>query len=434
MRMTLIALAAVLSAALGISVLVQDDELLPEVLAMVDMAEPPESSQAYIYLLGLHGPAGSNPKDVGQQLLDRIRQHERASSSKPSAIDDSAISISIENPLPLPEGALFCHFREPECLSSLFAKPASLRHTLETHQELLQRWHVFSHLEDFNVLTQPRLSEPFPPYAYLMKASRLSLLNSVQLARTGDTTAAMQQFKRNVSLLRDMLVRNSHLVGKMVTVQLLSDHIDAINALITRYGLPPESLTPLTTAEKSLASAMARELAGIAVLYKQMDGMPDLLGAQSDLPVWSVRFLYKPHITTNALLPVYRDFVQSSEISPAEFARHEEQAPIPTPQPYWMRNPVGTILNNVAMPNMREYAARMHDLDVKIRLFNALHSRNGISLEEAASRFNNPYYPDTLTSEPLIQDGQICLDGPANSNGIRCLSGLLQHLTGSRMR
>ncbi|PSL10970.1 hypothetical protein CLV44_12450 [Marinobacterium halophilum] len=420
MKITLIVLVILISSVTSIIIQQQDDDLLPEVTAMLITAEPPESSRAYTYLMGIHSAAGQSPAATGHRLLAQIREQEQSAAP-------SSVSTTLNDELALPEGPLFCPFKQTGCLESLFANEAALAAAVQEHGELLQRWQTFLSIDDYAVLTRPRLSEPFPHYQYLLKASRLAILQSIRNAVTGTPDTALQQLAYTTAQLRRLLAQESHLVGKMVAVQLLSDQIDATNALISRFELQPaRQVSPLTAAEKSLAKAMARELAGAAFLYQQMDGRPDLLSQTSDIPVWFVHFLFKPGISTNALLPIYQDFVISSELSPAEFVAHIEQSSVPQPQQHWIRNPVGTILNNIALPNMREYAARMHDLELKFRLFNALNSLNNNTQNAATKRFQNPYYPNLDASVVLDKDNTVCLDGPLpDSRGIRCLRGFM---------
>lgn len=424
MTWALLALNIVLSTTAGIVIQQQDDSRLPEINALISLAEPADDSQAFRYLLGIHSPAGSDPEAVGQALLEQIRQHEKAWASQPFAPDETGIYPALEQTLPEPSGPLFCQFSQPDCLASIIDASETLSQTVSEHQELLQRWHAFSQLSDYRVLTRPHLSEPLPLYLYLIKANRLSILNSFRIAQEGQPERARQQLADNTAFLRRFLAQEGHLIGKMVAVRLLSDQLDSLNALLIRYGMNASfSIPPLSMTEKSFEQTAARELSGFAQLHQHLDGRPDLLSPATDIPAWYAHLLFKPGLTTNAIWPVYNDFIASSEMSPADFTQHVTQTARPQPAPHWIRNPVGTILNQVALPNMRHYAGRLHDLDAKIRLFNTVHTHADQLRGQTLYRFSNPYYP----SDPRdlkVETSAICLTGPlADTTGIRCLRG-----------
>lgn len=426
MKLKLVAVTIILLLATGCFIQQQDDKLLPELQALIETATPPESSAAYTYLMGLHSPATIDPAKAGQGLIEQTKKYEKVYANYPAAILGPWASSNLKQELPAPSGPLFCHFSEPQCLPSLFKKTETLNSVIQQHNVLLERWETFKSLNDLSILSLPTRAEPFPPYSYMFKANRLSILQSIVLAQTGNTDKALEILLNNTDHLRKLLTQDNHLVGKMILVQLLSDQVDTINALIIRNEREPVAIAPLSLAEKSLEYTIARELAGTTRLNQQVAAHPEVLQDISGLPSWAAPFLFKPKLTTNALFPTYLDSITSSELSPADFATHVERTPVPAPKPYNFRNPIGTILNNAASINIRVYVGRIHDLDVKIHLFNALHNRDDSSFNEAANKFTNPYFPDDLITEQLIQNSAICLKGPlANTRRIRCLQGFL---------
>jgi hypothetical protein len=132
------------------------------------------------------------------------------------------------------------------------------------------------------------------------------------------------------------------------------------------------------------------------------------------VPKWRLLLMYKPHMTVNDMLSDYQRVAANSRLETAAFVR-TLGTPTRTELSIWrrMRNPVGAILGAVAMPDFNKYLARLHDLDAKLALFNAL----GQSVPDA----DNPYRP----GQPANWSAQrqaYCFTGPLkDEQGVRCL-------------
>ncbi|MBA4501796.1 hypothetical protein [Marinobacterium marinum] len=422
MRVFLSILVLLITVGITLGLFLRDEALRPEVSALIALTDPPTDSHAYAYLLGLASPADQTPSSAGQALIKQLRIQEQQANTPPEAED---VILTPDTSLPEPEGPLFCRFNTYNCPDTLFADITALENALSEHRILLKRWRTFITLDDFAVLSLPQLSEPLPPYRHLQRSARLSLLDSIRLAKTGEIETARSQLLNDINQTRRLLTQDSHLIGKMVATSLVSDQIDLLHALSQRFELPRTALAPLNSAEKSLENAMAREFAGIAHVFRQMDANPYLLDSTHGLPHWSVSLLYKPGISINAIWPVYQDIIASAQQSPADFVAYLEHTPNPFPEPHWVTNPIGTILNQIAIPDMRQYAGRLQDIEVKIELFNAWAETDGQSKDAGALQVINPYYPNRSTELELESNGQVCLKGPLyDPGGLRCLNGL----------
>ncbi|MBV0931744.1 hypothetical protein [Marinobacterium weihaiense] len=410
----LVASLLVISAA----TLTQDPDLSPDARSLLMLAEPSDQSRAFVYLMGFDTRLDHSPEVAGQKVLVREQLHEQQTENTTDIFQPALPNDGI----PLPQGPAFCHFKTPGCLKSLFELHAIESSLTPAESELLSRWRRFHALRDYRVLTTASLEEPLPPYPHLVAAGRVSLRSIIRLAQNGQAHRARAAVLDDMQHMRQFLARESHMIGKMVAVSLLSDQIDLLNALQQHFQLSPaQPLAPLSLKEKSLRMAMAREFALLSNGLFTMSGQPDLLDSEHPMPAWLSRLLFKPGLTVNAALSVYQYPIAASEISPAEFVAFVTAKNRPGPQAHWVRNPLGTVLNRVATPDMWVYAARLHDLDSKIQLFNAI---NPPSPTAPGRHWINPYYPDDPTVALKPKARQICLKGPLeDSAGLRCLRG-----------
>lgn len=309
-------------------------------------------------------------------------------------------------------------------MTKLFQPLSPLHDLTKEDQALLERWYQFTQYSDYQILTQPGVSEYLPLYQYVIAANRVLIINSIQQAFSGETAQARQQLLDNLVSLRSLLAAESHLVGKMAFAKVIAEHIDALNSLQQHFNLAPLAfIQPLTLNEKSLRLAYARELTMIANLYWSMDSEPGLFDPDLPIPPWLARQLLKPGMSINALLPVYEHLITGSELTPDRFMAHINQLPVPQPESHWIRNPVGTILNRVAGPDLQVYAIDIQDLDAKIQLFNAFSQYPLRPANQVLEGFTNPYHPDGEPMTATIEQHKVCISGPSQRNKLRCLHG-----------
>ncbi len=406
----------------GVFWLLADDDLHPEVQTLIALTKPPEESSAFTYLLGIQAPLEQRPDIAGAEVLAQIREHKDQYFEENSQIQGPYIDLGEQ--LPLSDNARHCSISNPSCMSRFFQPLSPLHDLTKEDQVLLERWYQFTQYSDYQILTHPGVSEYLPLYQYVIAANRVLIINSIQQAFSGETAQARQQLLDNLVSLRSLLAAEGHLVGKMAFANVISEHIDALNSLQQHFNLAPTALIPpLTPKEKSLRLAYARELTMIANLYLSMDSEPGLFDPDLPIPAWLTRQLFKPGMSINALLPMYEHLIISSELAPERFIAQLNQAPMPQPKPHWIRNPVGTILNGVAGPDLQVYAIDMQDLDTKILLFNAFSQHPLRPAHRILEDFTNPYYPDGEPVTASIEKHKVCIPGPLQRNKLRCLHG-----------
>ena len=386
-----------------------DEEPSVEVLDLLDRLERESGveSEAYLYLMGLSAAEGVDPQEAGRQHL---MTRERA------AEDDVAASLIAErslDALPRPDGELFCSVREKCCLQRLVNADIDIARLLEKHAVLLDRANRFYQYTEYTTLVKPTLEERYPPYQLLSAAERLKSLQALAVYRQGDVDQAGGLLRQQLAALRRAMVYQDSLVGKLVFLMKISEVLDIYSVILASEGHEAEVILPLTDSEKDFSIVVAREFGLSHGILSNLDRHPEIFELKGSLPGWMVRLLYKPNMTLNAIAPLYHRLEMLTSMSAAEFSRvvnSKARASIATS---WIRNAVGSVLAR-EMTSYDEYAARFHDVDAKIALFN--HRYQAGSRTDEVS---NPYYG---SEPPSFSAGSLCLNGPMeDKNFLRCL-------------
>lgn len=385
----------------------QDEPLAHQAQAWLEPPAESADSAAYFQLLGLDAPAGQEPQAVGRQLLQAHRQwRAQHDLSEPMA---AVASERIELP-----GAELCMLGEGDCVQRLREDRAVLAELLVRHGELLRRYETLLALQDYRSLSQSSMDEPLANFTTLDRANRLRAAQALALALDGRGDEALAALQQDVRLLRGWLARADNLILKMMLARQLGNDLDAIAALYRAGLVPAPAAQPaLSEAERSLEAPMQREFAlvgsGLLTLVGDSQAAAELGASRG----W-LRWIYKPHMTVNDSLPDYLQAAANSRLETAAFVR-AVQLPLRSERSIWrgMRNPVGAILGGIAMPDFNKYLARLHDLDAKLALFNAL--------GQAVPSAGNPYRSGQQASWNA-QRQAYCFSGPLpDEQGLRCL-------------
>ncbi|WP_137973979.1 hypothetical protein [Pseudomonas sp. F(2018)] len=382
----------------------QDEALNPQAKAWLEEPAAPADSAAYYQLLGLDAPAGQDPQKVGRQLAQAHRQW-RAEHGPYDLMAPATEGAHIELP-----GKELCALGEVDCLQQLRENREGLAALLNRHAELLRRYEDLLVLNDYRTLSPPRVDEPLANFTTLDRANRLRGAQALALAEDGRGAEALALLQQDVRLLRQWLARADNLILKMVLVRQLGNKLDAI-AVLHRAGLVPRPAAQpaLSEAERSLEAPMQREFALVGSGLLSLVNDPQSAG----VPEWQLRLMYKPHMTVNDSLPDYLRAAANSRLDTAAFVR-VLRIPVRSKTSFWrrLRNPVGAILGDVAMPDFNLFLARLHDLDAKLTLFNAL--------GQAVPKADNPYRPGqrALWNEKFQA---YCFSGPLKDKQGCCL-------------
>lgn len=407
----LVKLLFALAVLLVIAVLLQqiDAPLDPKASALLERAQPAESSEAYLYLMGIVAAKGEEPVSVGRTLHASIKLAEAVYWKERQTF--SFEDYPERKKLPLPDGDLFCQSWTQGCIEQLFSNPASLNELLSVHEDLQQRYQVFLQSSDYATLTSPHLAEPFPPFQYLGKANRLWVLKSIATAKSSPD-AGLTMLADNIRQLRQQMALQDLLVGKLVFVMLISENLDVASIVMHRKeNTMTFTLPHLTQQERDFSRVMAREFAMAYDTMRSMDRHPEFLKADSPLPGWLVRAIFKPNVSANALLPIYLQAIEDAQMTADAFAERIRRQPKPEVKEDWLRNFAGMRLNRIASPDFNIYVGRLHDLDAKIRLFN---QAGGSDASHSLEQQPEPYLSEDKRS--------LCVDGALpDERRLRCL-------------
>lgn len=397
-----------------IAVLQIDDDLNPDAGKLLEQATAAAPNDTYIYLIGLDAPAGQDPLQAGKIFFATLQAREQASDINP------AEPVRTQQ-LPLPEGELFCGYRQEDCFEKILRDDSELDDAIAPHTVLLQRYEHFLGMTGFRTLTQPTPEEVYPSYQYIAKANRLVMLRAIRDMRNGNGEQAAANLLNHIAAIRSHLQQADNLIGKMIYAAVLSETIDVLSyvARDTEHAALP-SINSITTDERDLHLAMAREFAVGAAVYRRLDHNPEGWNSDSTIPAWIFGMLFKANMSINAMYPMFRDAAALSVAEPQAFVQQIQRRKPFEPKAAYIRNYVGTVLNNIAQPSMETYIGRLLDLDVKIALFNQTIAQGKNTATR--QRLINPYYAleeETFASEA---GNRICMKGPlADQNNNRCL-------------
>ncbi|MCQ4348779.1 hypothetical protein NGA35_15380 [Pseudomonas stutzeri] len=365
-----------------------------------------EPSAGHVYLLGLD--AEGEPMNAGRARLAQYRSWRANHSPFDDFRPRPGKSLSMPRLAARHGEQGLC--RQPEQDTAL----------LEQGRELLARYRQAARLDDLRSLGASEPAEPLPNYAALATGNHLLALQACRLLRDGQPGQARALLEEDLGHWRRHLAAADSLLLKMVTAQLVAGDIGSLAALY-QQGLieRPTPLAPLTAAERSLESAMQSEFVMLANGFAAMRDDPHFLQEHGRL---ALRLLFKPNMSSNAALPDYQRIAQASQLSADEFVAWLRQ-PAAVRHQDW-RNPIGNVLVAVAIPDMRQYLAQLHDLGARIQLYNRLRSLEpGFTAAQAlsVSAAGNPYGAGPAR---LLEAGspQLCYDGPlADTRHRRCL-------------
>ncbi|UTA48742.1 hypothetical protein L1F30_04160 [Simiduia sp. 21SJ11W-1] len=369
---------------------------------------PAGESEVYLFLLGMNAAAAADPVEAGRWALAESRKRDRDAD-----YDIQPFPAGVN--LPMPDFTAFCATYTGDCIKSLITSSDKGAALLQGYDVLLGRFEKFLSYDEYITLAKPLANEVFPPYQYLMAANRLALINALTTAKAGRVEQSTHALGTFIEKLHRHLALQDNLIGRMVFVAMLSDAIDVYSAVLQESERNTVMLDPLGEQAKRFHPVVAREFALVHNLAQEMDGHPELLQSGGNMPGFVSRWLFKPNMTLNALIPIYARMERLALLSPEGFAKVMETGVVPQPETSSWLNYLGHKLLQDG-PEFDEYIARVHDLDVKISLFNQVHS-----LHRDVDELINPYSPKAA-SPASYQDGQVCMPGPLpDKRGLRCL-------------
>jgi hypothetical protein len=401
-----------------------DEDLRPEAIAFADFSDeevPPEQNGYYAWV-GLRVPVGESPHARGMQIVAQV--NEKLDVMPRDIIDSNTLlgakALKFTNKL----GRL-CGRDATDCLDRYRAKSSDIEKQVRENKLLLERYRVLYRYPHFHETIKPRF---FAPLFYEpASVSGLAHAQAALYALRGDHLLAVRQLRDDTLFWRRILIDSRGLVGKMIAVAMIRINSQITSEIVARYPTDKRSLTlaaqavqPLTDQERDLTNAYRNEFALGMHFFTTLPSeqrTPCTTESIYDcaLEKLSTTFLFKPHATVNQSFENFRKIATRSNLSAAEFLNERRDGQASGQYDWdWLTawrfayNPVGKILNAIAVSAYGNYTARVHNLDGFLRLVSLSLAAKGQAIHDtdmpgfiarAKPNLRNPY-----TNEPMMWD------------------------------
>ena len=394
-----------------------DESLDPQARQWLGTNKPAIAAvdNGYFTLLGLFAALSDNPHDVGRK---RVQAYELALSST----RDSAEIEYDDYPATLrqrvdEEFEFLCQVEKSSCVSRFLEHADNIVALTEKHRILLGRYHSLYDFPEFRSTATPGIHEPLIPYHLLTSLNRLLGARMSVEFHTGSRLKAIEGLHRDMRFLRKLLETSDQLMLKILVVQMLARDLHTLSQLLDsklylHEHLPvvDDVLVDLSPKERTVDVCIRREFEAMANLMLTMKSARPF-DADNELPDWMMKTLYKPNATVNRMFRKYQLSHELATLPPPALARKLSQLHAddslsgPTTSDYVL-NPVGTILTEVAAPDLNRYLPVLTDATGLLRLVRlkrmirsrGLGSREvGAFLLEQDEELGSPYDASPMT-------------------------------------
>ena len=361
--------------AVGIGVLAywlqQDDELSVQSQALIDSDYAFQrglKQHPFFYIYGIDAKA-----EIAPETLGRLRYY--AQWQPPSTASDSLSSSQIQQlqkqPLSDEQQQRLDELNQvlkqrPEHVEAFIQQhQKQLAALLDSEQFMLQRYLNWLNRTDYVSLLIP-VDGVLPDYRTL---HYLHLLHMVQvsLKPKAESKAELVQY---LSALHTMQEQKLSMVEKHVLQSFMWQSLDVLNAKFQHAKL---HITPLSQTILSLRQGMRYEVSLSAQSFQN-------LAAPKGTAAWQYRLVYLPNRSINQQVEDIEPTIALSELPYLDFLQQYAQVRPKVRSKYVLKNAVGNILAQVAVPDWRPYALRSRILDNKIRVFNAVQQQTALEV------------------------------------------------------
>ena len=389
-----------------------DEELKPEVLQALDWKAPHNAFEdnGYLILLGIEAPAEMSATQVGTRMLkaelaryvSMQKNHKETPAPEPNPAEvDDYIDWKDNR----------CDYQKQEnCVDFYLQQGADkLVIMLVAQDRLTTRFEAIKQSKNFAEVMPPMLSAQFPKFSPLVNASELERIQAILDMSEGKMEQGVTRLIENSAFSRKLLRESNSLVLHMVAVAMMQRDTRVLSELMVKYPkiamqyatqLAPV-LAPISAPEYSFKKAFKAEGNMVLQTWSHLKYASVAEFAGPNLNVFK-RFLssigFSPQATTNdaydlAMLNAKLAEANATQLNAIK-AEIEERYADTFQMDYTLftkKNPVGRILNAVAVPEYANYVERQHDLDgyisiVKLQL-NVL--VDGLEADKVALR--DPY-------------------------------------------
>ena len=359
-----------------IAVTLWDEPLDPRVQDWLTNDQPTvlAGDNGYFALMGLFAAISDDPHAVGR---NRVRSYELALSSTSDASELDYKDYPISSRLRTGnEFDFLCQVEKSSCIARFLEHADSIVALSEKHHVLFERYQSLFDFPDFRSTATLGLREPLIPLGLLASLNRLQLAWLTVEFHGGSRLKVIDQLGRDMRFLRRLIRSTDQFVVKVLAVEMLARDLHTLSQLLDsklylHQHLPAldDVLVDLSAGERAVDICIRREFEAMANLMLTMDSIRPF-DTDTELPRWMMKTLYKPNATVNRISRTYLRTRDLGELPPADLARTLQQPNLnadPSPIEYVL-NPIGTILSQVADPELNRYLLVVSDASGLLRL------------------------------------------------------------------
>ncbi len=400
-----------------------DVPLRPDVVEFlkVPASKVPESENGYFAHLGFTAPPATDIHSFGLQKYSKIMDDvaKKRAQNKPvtSPKDDYPGQISFKGK-EFPKEKLYRYVTESS---------ATLDLVTGDNTELISRYRILLNYRQFE---EPGVNGhyqdvPIPSFSPIRNTQTLYLLLALRSAQQGKTDNALTAITDDMNYWRAILRQTHTLIGKMISIACIQRDYQVLSELIGHHDLSDSQRERIRASLQPWKSEDAN--IGESARYEALYWTESFFTSLSEDRVFN-RFLIKKNATVNAIAGFQMENARLAKLSPEEFFRSLDsqkarQKELSRLHPDFLYNPLGAILNSIAVPQLTNYFSRFHDLEARRRmvLLHLIAREKGIGhdsmagfLKESGKEHANPYNGQPMqwdTSRKAIVMNSITSEG-----------------------
>ncbi|MRR08528.1 hypothetical protein EG831_00210 [bacterium] len=366
----------------------RDDALDPELEKLLASAPPQidPATNGYFAWLGVVGPADQDPHAWGRRWYAEALEADK----KAVADLNTSITLAIEaekRKSDLKTTDIPCAAKIETCLEAVAAKPEDARAALEKGKVVLERGDAALAYPAYQEAWRPdaALMSPIPSYTNFYR--QLSAPRFALAVAEGRHDQALEQLGREMAFHTRQMQGAVSLIEKMVAIASLRNNYQLLSQYLLAY--PAEAkiraerlaalFAPLPTDALRLQPTLLNEQRISARLILSLKGVDDAMffgSAESDgksdalVLAWALGHLGRPLLLANATANEYvgyqRALIAADALTGAAYrdmlAKAKAETAAAGETTYSLRNPIGHLLNGVALPNYSAYYLKRDDL------------------------------------------------------------------------
>jgi hypothetical protein len=394
-----------------------DQDIRPEVKEALVWHLPDHSLEdnGYLILKGIDAPLAQDAYQVGRkELLDELIRFEilQKKHSEPVVMKSKRKS-------PYPEfKELYCDSTvQADCVDFYLKQSSENLTSLQMAQRILtERFKAIKQSKNYIEVVPPIVHGEIPAYQDLWRASELQRIQGILDIKENRQDLGMQRLLENALFSRKLLYKSKSLVSHLTALSMIQRDLRIISELCLHY---PEFSTKyknqlgtvlqsISDTEYSIAPAILNhQLASLQLIYH----LNFLIQKSRRYVDIKQTLFYQGNSTLNLIYDQSMLWIRLAEASPKEINKEKEKILQTLEEwygfgiaPYYIRNPIGKIMNQVGEADFTGYIERHHDTEGHIRLVKL--QLQFLSGEVSKDKIQQTLslYPDPYTLKPMQYD------------------------------